>query len=57
MLTAYRFDAQQSERVDDWEAACKRVDAKNLVWLALRDPWDEEISQAPSTSAMSLQLV
>ena len=45
MLTAYRFDAQQSERVDDWEAACKEVDAQNLVWLALRDPSDEEIAE------------
>jgi len=45
MLSAYLFDAQQSERVDDWEAACKEVDAQNLVWLALRDPSDEEIAE------------
>jgi magnesium transporter len=56
MLSAYRFDAQQSERVDDWEAACKRVDAKSLVWLALRDPSDEEISEVRGALDLSDEL-
>lgn len=42
VLTAFRFDAQQSERVEDWEAACERLDSDQLLWLALRDPSDEE---------------
>jgi magnesium transporter len=46
VLGAYRFDAQHSERLEDWEAASKRVDSGQLLWLALRDPSDEEVAQA-----------
>jgi magnesium transporter len=42
MLSAFRFDAQQSERVEDWESACERLDDDQLLWLALRDPSDDE---------------
>jgi magnesium transporter len=56
MLSAYLFDAQQSERVDDWEAACKDVDAQNLVWLALRDPSDEEIAEVRGALDLSDEL-
>lgn len=45
MLRAYRFDAEQSEQVEDWEAACKRVESGELLWLALRDPSDKEAAQ------------
>lgn len=42
VLTAFRFDAQQSERAEDWESACEWLDDDQLLWLALRDPSDEE---------------
>jgi magnesium transporter len=42
MLSAFRFDAQQSERVEEWESACERLDDDQLLWLALRDPSEEE---------------
>jgi magnesium transporter len=32
--------------LEDWEAASKRVDSGQLLWLALRDPSDEEVAQA-----------
>jgi magnesium transporter len=45
VINAYRFDAQRSERLQDWEAACKQADSKKLVWIALRDPSDEEVAE------------
>jgi magnesium transporter len=42
VLSAFRFDAQQSERVEKWESACERLDDDQLLWLALRDPSDDE---------------
>jgi magnesium transporter len=42
VLSAFRFDAQQSERVEEWESACERLDDDQLLWLALRDPSDDE---------------
>ena len=56
MLSAYLFDARQSERVDDWQGACKGVNAQNLVWLALRDPSDEEIAEVRSALDLSDEL-
>jgi magnesium transporter len=42
VLSAFRFDAQQSERVEDWNAASERLDNDQLLWLALRDPSQDE---------------
>jgi magnesium transporter len=42
VLSAFRFDAQQSERVEEWESACEELDDDQLLWLALRDPSDDE---------------
>jgi magnesium transporter len=42
VLSAFRFDAQQSERVEEWESACERLDDDQLLWLALRDPSEDE---------------
>ena len=56
MLRAYRFDAQQSERVDDWEAACKRVDSGQLLWLALRDPSDDEVAELANALELGEEL-
>jgi len=52
MLSAYRFDGQQSERLEDWEAACKDADDQKLVWVALHDPSEEEV--AAVTAALDL---
>lgn len=43
MLTAFVFDAQQSDQVEDWGAALQGLDHGQLLWLALRDPTDEEV--------------
>ena len=45
MLRAYRFDAKQSEQVEDWEAAADDLHSGELLWLALRDPSDEEVAK------------
>ena len=44
MVSAYRFDAEQSERVEEWAAASKHVDSAELLWLALREPSDDEMA-------------
>jgi magnesium transporter len=57
VLNAYRFDAQQSERLEDWESGCKQVDSEKLVWLALRDPSDEEVAQVTGALGLGDELV
>jgi magnesium transporter len=52
MLSAYRFDAHQSERLEDWDAACKKADGKKLVWVGLHDPSDDEVTKV--TEALEL---
>src|SRR4026207_646942 len=52
MVRAYRFDAQHSERLENWEAACEQADSKKLVWVALSDPSDEEVARI--TGALEL---
>jgi hypothetical protein len=42
VLSAYLFDAEQSERVEDWRSATEGLDSGQLLWLALRDPSEEE---------------
>ncbi len=44
MLTVFLFDEQESERVDDWRAALERLAEDELLWLALRDPTEEEVA-------------
>ena len=43
MLAAFVFDRQQSDQVEDWGAALEGLDHGQLLWLALRDPTDEEV--------------
>ena len=57
MLNAFRFDAQQSERLEEWESVCKQVDSDKLVWLALRDPSDEEVAQVTGALGLGDELV
>jgi magnesium/cobalt transport protein CorA len=49
MLAAFVFDVQQSEQVEDWGAALARLDHGQLLWLALRDPTDEEVEALRET--------
>ena len=44
MLTVFLFDEQESERVEDWQAALERLAKDELLWLALRDPTEEEVA-------------
>jgi magnesium transporter len=57
VLNAYRFDAQRSEQVEDWQAACKQADGKKLVWVALRDPSDEEVAELVDALDLDDELV
>lgn len=44
MLTAFRFDERESELVEDWGAALKSLADDQLLWLALRDPDDDDVT-------------
>jgi magnesium transporter len=44
MLTVFLFDQRESERVEDWRAALERLGDDELLWLALRDPTEEEVA-------------
>lgn len=55
MLTVFLFDEGESEQVEDWRAAPNRLASDQLLWLALRDPTEEEVaalqeSLEPATS-------
>jgi len=49
MLTAFVFDAQQSEQVEDWRAALERLDHGQLLWLAMHEPTEEEVEALEET--------
>jgi magnesium transporter len=42
VLNAFLFDAEHSERVEEWRATRDRLDSDQLLWLALRDPSEDE---------------
>jgi magnesium transporter len=44
MLNSFLFNAEHSERVEDWRAALETLDGKELLWIALRDPTEDEES-------------
>ena len=44
MLTAFLFDERRCQRVEDWRAALGRLGDDRLLWIALRDPTDEEVA-------------
>jgi Mg2+ and Co2+ transporter CorA len=49
MLTAFVFDAQQSEQVEDWRAALERLDHGQLLWIAMHEPTEEEVAALQET--------
>lgn len=42
MLRAFVFDGEKSQQVDDWRAALQGLGRKELLWLALREPSEDE---------------
>ena len=44
MLNSFLFNAERSERVDDWQAAIQKLDSKELLWIALHEASEEEES-------------
>jgi Mg2+ and Co2+ transporter CorA len=44
MLTAFVFGVEESEQVEDWGAALEGLEGGRLLWLAVRDPTEEEVA-------------
>ena len=44
MLTVFLFDGRESRRLEDWRAALERLADDELLWLALRDPSEEDVA-------------
>jgi magnesium transporter len=44
MLTVFLFDERESEQVEDWRAALEGLADDQLLWLALRDPTEDEVA-------------
>ena len=44
MLTLFVFDERESRREEDLRASLDRLGENALLWLALRDPTDEEVA-------------
>ncbi len=44
MFTAFLFDERESEQVEDWRAALEGLADDQLLWLALRDPTEEDVA-------------
>jgi magnesium transporter len=44
VLAVFLFDERESEQVEDWRAALERLADGQLLWLALRDPTEEDVA-------------
>ena len=44
MLTAFLFDERESEQVEDWPTVLEGLADDQLLWLALRDPTEDEVA-------------
>jgi Mg2+ and Co2+ transporter CorA len=44
VLTVFLFDERESEQVEDWRVALKSLGDDQLLWLALRDPTEDEVA-------------
>ena len=44
MFTVFLFDERESEQVKDWRAALEELADDQLLWLALRDPTEDEVA-------------
>ena len=53
MLTIFVFDERESRREEELRTALERLGEDALLWLALRDPTDEEVAAAQEAFALS----
>ena len=49
MLTVFLFDERESEQVENWRAALEGLADDQLLWLALRDPTEDEVAALQET--------
>jgi magnesium transporter len=45
VISSYLFDAARSQQLDNWQAALEKLDRKKLLWIALRDASEDELSE------------
>jgi magnesium transporter len=45
MVKGFLFTGDGSERVEDWQAALHKIGRRDLLWIALRDPTEQEESE------------
>ena len=55
MLTLFVFDEQESRREDDLSAALKGLDDDAMLWIALRNPTEEEVAAVQEALELSDQ--
>ena len=53
MLTLFVFDERESRREEDLRAALDRLADDALLWLALRDPTEEEVAAVQEALELS----
>ena len=53
MLTLFVFDERESRREEDLPAALNGLDADALLWIALRDPTEEEVATVQEALELS----
>ena len=53
MLTAFVFHEDAAERIDDVAEGFDRLGRKRLLWIALRDPVEEDISEVRNALELS----
>ena len=51
VLTVFLFGEGESEQVEDWRAALERLADDQLLWLALRDPTEEDVTALQRSSS------
>ena len=49
MLTVFLFDQRKSRRVEDWRAALEGLADDQLLWLALREPTEQDVAALQET--------
>ena len=42
MLTAYLFDQTHGKEIEDWADALRKLSKRQLLWVDLTDPSEEE---------------
>ena len=55
MLTIFVFDEKESRREEDLPDGLKSLDDKAMLWVALRDPTEEEVAAVQEAFQLSDQ--